>query len=107
MRAAEHEQIVAVKDAKGDLSAASWVMRRTDLAWYSGEDVLNLPLLSIGGVGFVSVAGHLVAARLLRHARRLREPVTSTTATRAARRSAAGLHRNLPHPGSHDRQGRT
>ena len=65
VRAAEHERILAVKDAKGDLSAASWVMRRSDLAWYSGEDVLNLPMLSIGAVGFVSVAGHLVAERLL------------------------------------------
>ncbi|MEO8330514.1 MAG: dihydrodipicolinate synthase family protein, partial [Candidatus Nanopelagicales bacterium] len=46
VRAAEHPKILAVKDAKGDLSAASWVLRRTDLAWYSGEDVLNLPLLS-------------------------------------------------------------
>lgn len=65
VRAAEHDRIVAVKDAKGDISAASWAMRRTDLAWYSGEDVLNLPLLSIGGVGVVSVAGHLVGRRLL------------------------------------------
>jgi 4-hydroxy-tetrahydrodipicolinate synthase len=65
VRAAEHERILAVKDAKGDLAAASWVMRRSDLAWYSGEDVLNLPLLSIGGVGMVSVAGHLVGERLL------------------------------------------
>ena len=64
VRAAEHEQIVAVKDAKGDLQAASWVMRRSDLAWYSGEDVLNLPLLSIGAVGVVSVAGHVAAGRL-------------------------------------------
>ena len=65
VRAAEHERILAVKDAKGDLAAASWVMRRSDLAWYSGEDVLNLPLLSIGAVGMVSVAGHLVGERLL------------------------------------------
>ena len=65
VRAAEHERILAVKDAKGDLAAASWVMRRCDLAWYSGDDMLNLPLLSIGAVGMVSVAGHLVGQRLL------------------------------------------
>jgi 4-hydroxy-tetrahydrodipicolinate synthase len=64
VRAATHEKIVAVKDAKGDLSAASWVMARTDLAWYSGEDVLNLPLMSIGASGVVSVVGHLVAGRI-------------------------------------------
>ena len=61
---AEHPRIVAVKDAKGDLAAASSVLARTDLAWYSGEDLLNLPLLSLGAGGFVSVVGHLVAGRL-------------------------------------------
>lgn len=64
VRAAEHEKIVAVKDAKADLEASSWVIARTDLAWYSGDDVLTLPLMSIGGVGVVSVAGHLVARRI-------------------------------------------
>lgn len=64
VRAAEHEKIVAVKDAKADLEASSWVLARTDLAWYSGDDVLTLPLLSIGGVGVVSVAAHLVARRI-------------------------------------------
>ena len=62
VRLGEHERIVAVKDAKGDLGASSWVMARTDLAYYSGDDMLNLPLLSIGAVGVVSVAGHLVSA---------------------------------------------
>jgi 4-hydroxy-tetrahydrodipicolinate synthase len=64
VRLAEHDRVLGVKDAKGDLAAASAVMARTDLAYYSGEDVLNLPLLSIGAVGFVSVAGHLVGTRL-------------------------------------------
>ena len=62
VRLAEHERIVAVKDAKGDLGASSWVMARTDLAYYCGDDMLNLPLLSIGAVGAVSVASHLVSA---------------------------------------------
>lgn len=64
VRAAEHERIVAVKDAKADLEASSWVLARTNLAWYSGDDVLTLPLMSIGGVGVVSVAAHLVARRI-------------------------------------------
>jgi 4-hydroxy-tetrahydrodipicolinate synthase len=34
------------------------------LAWYSGDDMLNLPLLSVGAVGFVSVVGHLVTPDL-------------------------------------------
>lgn len=64
LRLAEHPRIVANKDAKGDLASASWVLARTDMVYYSGEDVLNLPLLSIGAVGVVSVVGHLVAAEL-------------------------------------------
>ncbi|NUU21512.1 MAG: 4-hydroxy-tetrahydrodipicolinate synthase [Streptomycetaceae bacterium] len=64
VRLAEHPRIVANKDAKGDLGAASWVLARTDLAVYCGDDMLNLPLLSIGAVGFVSVVGHVVAPEL-------------------------------------------
>ena len=64
VRAAEHPRIVAVKDAKGDLGAVSWTLARTDLAYYSGEDMLNLPLLAVGAVGVVSVVGHLVGPRL-------------------------------------------
>jgi 4-hydroxy-tetrahydrodipicolinate synthase len=55
---------VAVKDAKGDLGAVAWTLARTDLAYYSGEDMLNLPLLAMGAVGVVSVVGHLVGRRL-------------------------------------------
>ena len=57
-RIAEHERIVAVKDAKGDLVASSWVLARTDLAYYSGDDAATLPLLSIGGVGLVGTSTH-------------------------------------------------
>ncbi|MCC3774973.1 4-hydroxy-tetrahydrodipicolinate synthase [Streptomyces sp. UNOB3_S3] len=64
VRLAEHPRIVANKDAKGDLAAASWAMARSGLAWYSGDDMLNLPLLSIGAAGFVSVVGHVVAPEL-------------------------------------------
>ncbi|SDC30904.1 4-hydroxy-tetrahydrodipicolinate synthase [Actinokineospora iranica] len=63
-RLAEHPRIQAVKDAKGDLLAGSQVIASTDLAYYSGDDALNLPWVSIGGVGFVSVVGHVVAGRL-------------------------------------------
>jgi 4-hydroxy-tetrahydrodipicolinate synthase len=63
-RLAEHPRIVAVKDAKGDLGAVMQTLARTDLAYYSGDDVLNLPLLAVGAVGVVSVVGHLVGPRL-------------------------------------------
>jgi 4-hydroxy-tetrahydrodipicolinate synthase len=59
-----HSRIVAVKDAKGDFGASSVVMAATDLAFYSGDDMLNLPWLSVGAVGFVSVHGHVVGDRL-------------------------------------------
>ncbi|MCC3766623.1 4-hydroxy-tetrahydrodipicolinate synthase [Streptomyces sp. UNOC14_S4] len=64
VRLAEHPRIVANKDAKGDLGSASWAMARSGLAWYSGDDMLNLPLLSVGAVGFVSVVGHVVTPEL-------------------------------------------
>lgn len=64
VRLAEHPRIIANKDAKGDLEASQWVMARTDLAWYSGEDALNLPLLVLGASGMVSVVGHVVGDRL-------------------------------------------
>ena len=56
---AEHPNIVAVKDAKGDLWASTHVMAATDLLWFSGEDALNLPLLALGATGVVSVVGHV------------------------------------------------
>lgn len=58
-RLAEHERIVAVKDAKGDLVETSWVTRRTDLAIYSGDDKVTLPLLAVGAVGVVGVPTHV------------------------------------------------
>ncbi|WP_106240513.1 4-hydroxy-tetrahydrodipicolinate synthase [Allonocardiopsis opalescens] len=64
VRLAEHPRIVANKDAKDDLGASTWVMARTDLAYYSGTDMLNLPLLAIGAAGFVSVVGHIVGTDL-------------------------------------------
>ncbi|WP_084000657.1 4-hydroxy-tetrahydrodipicolinate synthase [Actinomadura kijaniata] len=64
LRLAEHPRIVAVKDAKGDLFAASTVMAATDLAFYSGDDNLNLAWLAMGAAGFVSVVGHVVGADL-------------------------------------------
>ncbi|NGO78061.1 4-hydroxy-tetrahydrodipicolinate synthase [Streptomyces sp. YC504] len=64
VRLAEHPRIVANKDAKGDLGRASWAITRSGLAWYSGDDMLNLPLLSVGAVGFVSVVSHVVTPEL-------------------------------------------
>lgn len=59
VRLAEHPRIIAVKDAKGDFYESSWVMARTDLAFYSGDDAHNLAWLAHGAVGVVSVVGHV------------------------------------------------
>ncbi len=63
-RLAAHPRVVAVKDATGDVAAATRLVARTGLAWYCGDDDLLLPFLSVGAVGLVSMAGHLVGDRL-------------------------------------------
>lgn len=60
-RLAELKHVVAVKDATGDLAAAVEKQQRTGLAWYSGDDGLFLPFLSIGAVGIISVIAHAAA----------------------------------------------
>lgn len=57
------EQVVAVKDAVGDMARG---VRIRDLGYavYSGDDVLNLAWLAHGAAGFVSVAGHVVGDQL-------------------------------------------
>jgi 4-hydroxy-tetrahydrodipicolinate synthase len=56
---ARHPRIQAVKDAKGDLWAATKVMSETDLLWFSGDDAANLAHLANGAAGVVSVVGHV------------------------------------------------
>ncbi|AYY12798.1 4-hydroxy-tetrahydrodipicolinate synthase [Actinobacteria bacterium YIM 96077] len=85
-RVAEHERIVAVKDAKGDIFASSEVMARTGLAYYSGEDALNLALLTHGAVGVVSVVAHVAA----REYSQMTRAIDSGDLVRALR-----LHRQL------------
>jgi len=59
-----HPNIVGVKDAKGDLHGATQLMAETGLAYYSGDDALNLPWLAMGATGFISVISHLAAGQL-------------------------------------------
>ncbi len=61
---AGHPRIIGVKDAKDRPGATSWVLARTDLVFYCGTDMLNLPWLSLGAAGFISVVGHVVGDRL-------------------------------------------
>jgi 4-hydroxy-tetrahydrodipicolinate synthase len=64
VRLFELPNIVALKDAKGNLAATSDVIARCGIPVYSGDDILNLPFLAIGAVGFVSVCGHTVGNEL-------------------------------------------
>ena len=57
-RLAELPTIQAIKDAKGNLGAATPLIQETGLAWYSGDDPLNLPWLTLGASGVISVVGH-------------------------------------------------
>ena len=63
---AEIPNIIAIKEASGDLDQVSEIRRLTapDFEIYSGDDSLTLPMLSVGAVGVVSVASHLVGDSL-------------------------------------------
>jgi 4-hydroxy-tetrahydrodipicolinate synthase len=61
---ASHPNIVGVKDAKADLHSGGQIMAETGLAYYSGDDALNLPWLAMGATGFISVISHVAAGQL-------------------------------------------
>jgi 4-hydroxy-tetrahydrodipicolinate synthase len=86
LRLAEHDRILGVKDAKGDLFEGSRVMAGTDLAYYSGDDALNLAWLCHGAVGVISVVGHV-------HGEDYAAMVAATD--RGDLASAIGIHRRL------------
>lgn len=83
---AEHPRIVAVKDAKGNLPSSSNVMAQTDLAYYSGDDAMTLPLLAVGGVGLVGTSTHFTGALA-------KQLITAYAAGDTA--TALALHRRL------------
>ena len=58
---AELDHVKAVKDATGDIAGAVRKRMETGLTWYSGDDALYLPFLSIGAVGIISVVAHAAA----------------------------------------------
>ena len=66
VRLAEHDRIVAVKDAVGDLGFTTDTVAACGdaLAVYSGDDILTLPTMAVGGVGIVSVAAHIAGEQV-------------------------------------------
>ena len=79
LRLAEHPRITAVKDAKGDFLAGSQVIANSDLAFYSGDDPITLPWMSVGAVGVVSIISHVVGP----HVRALVDAAEAGDYTRA------------------------
>ncbi|GAB2521837.1 4-hydroxy-tetrahydrodipicolinate synthase [Paramicrobacterium agarici] len=61
LRAAQHPNIVAVKDAKGNFAEASRVLNQTDLMYFSGDDANALPHLAIGATGLIGVTANITA----------------------------------------------
>ncbi len=68
LRLAEINNIVAVKEASGNLNQMSEICANAPEGFlvYSGDDSLTLPLLAVGGVGVVSVASHVVGRDIRR-----------------------------------------
>ena len=64
VRLAEHENIVAVKEATGSLDQSSDIVASCDLTVLSGDDSLTLPIMSVGGKGVISVISNLLPARV-------------------------------------------
>jgi 4-hydroxy-tetrahydrodipicolinate synthase len=62
IRLSQLPNVVAVKEASGDLDAMTEIIANTDedFALYSGDDALTLPVLAIGGNGIISVASHII-----------------------------------------------
>ncbi|BAQ63727.1 4-hydroxy-tetrahydrodipicolinate synthase [Geminocystis sp. NIES-3709] len=60
------DNIVAVKEASADLeqTARIRILTPSDFLIYSGEDFLTLPMMTVGGIGVVSVASHLVGKEM-------------------------------------------
>lgn len=56
----EHKNIIAIKEASGNLEQVSRIISLCNIAVLSGDDALTLPILSIGGKGVISVASNIV-----------------------------------------------
>jgi 4-hydroxy-tetrahydrodipicolinate synthase len=88
VRLAKIENIVAIKEASGNLDAMAEIIRQTpdDFTLYSGDDSLTLPVLAIGGAGVVSVASHIIG-------KEMQEMINHFKNGR--NKEAANAHRNL------------
>ncbi len=62
----EFSNIVGIKEASGDLDQLSRIVKETDrdFSVMSGEDSLNLPIMSCGGDGVISVTANILPGKL-------------------------------------------
>lgn len=56
----EHKNIIAVKEASGNLDQISRIISLCSIVILSGDDSLTLPIMSVGGKGVISVASNIV-----------------------------------------------
>lgn len=56
---AKHPNIVAIKEAGGSVDRVSQIVTRCRLEVLSGDDSLTLPMMSVGGIGVISVASNV------------------------------------------------
>lgn len=61
LKLSKHENIVAVKEASGDISSLAETISlcKDNLAVYSGNDDQTVPILSLGGIGVISVFSNI------------------------------------------------
>ncbi len=88
VRLSEIDNIVAVKEASGNLDTMAEIISKTpsDFKLFSGDDGIALPVLAIGGAGVISVASHVIGNEL-------QEMVHCFTS--GNHQEAAAIHRRL------------
>ncbi len=88
LRLAEIDNIVAIKEASGDLEKITAICADSpeEFSVYSGDDSMTLPIISAGGRGVVSIASHLAGLQIKQMMEAFFNQDTST---------AVGLHQKL------------
>lgn len=88
VRLSQVDNIVAIKEASGNLEAMAEIIERTaeDFLLFSGDDALTIPVLSIGGAGVISVASHIIGNEMQEMINRFKSGDIQ---------GAASLHRRL------------
>jgi len=96
---AEIDNVAAVKQAHDDLDEARFIAQETRLDLYSGDDNITLDFLELGGVGVISVIGHIWGGQMKQMIRRYQDgDVEAARALNAELRPAFDLLRVTTNP---------